>query len=58
MGKESVAGMFNVYPPSEIKWKKGRESLPGGAEIAVLEGDPSKPGPIRFSRSGSRRLYG
>ncbi len=45
---ESELGMFNVYPPSEVKWKKGPESLPPGAEIAVLEGDPSKPGPFAF----------
>jgi len=48
MGKDSEAGMFNVYPPAEVKWKKGPESLPAGAEIAVLEGDPSKPGPFVF----------
>jgi len=45
---QSEFGMFNVYPPGEVKWKKGPESLPPGAEIAVLEGDPSKPGPFVF----------
>ena len=46
--RESELGMFNVYPPGEVKWKKGPESLPSGAEIAVLEGDPSKSGPFVF----------
>ncbi len=48
MGKDSEAAMFNVYPPAEVKWKTGPASLPAGAEIAVLEGDPSKPGPFVF----------
>lgn len=39
---------MQVYPPGEIKWRKGPESLPPGAEYAVLEGDPSKPGPFVF----------
>jgi hypothetical protein len=39
---------FNVYAASEIEWRKGPESLPAGAEMAVLEGDPSKPGPFVF----------
>ena len=45
---ESEFGMFNVYPPSQVKWNKGPASLPPGAEIAVLEGDPSKSGPFVF----------
>ena len=39
---------FGVYDPKQIKWKKGPASLPDGAETAVLEGDPSKPGPFVF----------
>lgn len=34
--------------PSEMKWKAGPPSLPKGAQIAVLEGDPSKEGPFVF----------
>ncbi len=34
--------------PAELKWKDGAPSLPPGAKIAVLEGDPSKPGPFVF----------
>lgn len=37
-----------LFPVSEIKWKAGPPSLPKGAEIAVLEGDPSKEGPFVF----------
>ena len=39
---------MQVFSPAEIRWKKGPESLPAGAEITVLEGDPSKPGPFVF----------
>jgi quercetin dioxygenase-like cupin family protein len=34
----------NLYPPTEIKWKDGPPSLPKGAQIAVLEGNPAKEG--------------
>ena len=36
----------SLYPPAEIKWKDGPASLPKGAQIAVLEGDPAKEGPF------------
>lgn len=34
----------NLYPPADIQWKDGPPSLPRGAKIAVLEGDPAKEG--------------
>lgn len=34
--------------PDKIEWKDGPPSLPKGAKIAVLEGDPSKEGPFVF----------
>jgi len=34
--------------PDELRWKDGPPSLPPGAQIAVLEGDPNKPGPFVF----------
>ena len=34
--------------PSKIEWKDGPPSLPKGAKIAVLEGDPNKEGPFVF----------
>lgn len=41
-------GEFKIYPATELKWKAGPESLPKGAQIAVLEGDPAKEGPFVF----------
>lgn len=37
-----------VHRPKEIRWQAGPPSLPPGAESAVLEGDPSGPGPFVF----------
>ena len=34
----------SFYAPDAIKWKDGPPSLPKGAQVAVLEGDPSKEG--------------
>lgn len=39
---------LDVHPAGEIKWRNGPESLPPGAQIAVLEGDPSMTGPFVF----------
>lgn len=33
-----------IFTPNNIKWGKAPESLPKGAQLAVLEGDPSKDG--------------
>lgn len=33
-----------VFLPGEIEWVDGPPSLPPGAKVAVLEGDPAKPG--------------
>src|SRR5438046_2335996 len=35
-----------VHTPDQIKWKEGPASLPPGAKMAVLEGDPTKEGPF------------
>jgi hypothetical protein len=35
---------MSLYPTAEIQWKDGPVSLPAGAKVAVLEGDPSKEG--------------
>lgn len=37
-----------VYTAAATTWKPGPASLPPGAQIAVLEGDPSKEGPFVF----------
>lgn len=34
----------SLYPPAEIQWQDGPASLPPGAKIAILEGDPAKEG--------------
>jgi quercetin dioxygenase-like cupin family protein len=37
---------MQLYPAADIKWQDGPPSLPKGAMIAVLEGDPAKEGPF------------
>lgn len=39
---------IKLHPTGEIEWKEGPPSLPKGAQIAVLEGDPTKEGPFVF----------
>ena len=41
-------GKFETFPTAEIKWQDGPDSLPKGAKIAILEGDPNKEGPFVF----------
>lgn len=35
-----------IYPPDKMEWRDGPKSLPPGAKLAVLEGDPTKEGPF------------
>lgn len=37
-----------IYKADRLKWQDGPPSLPRGAKIAVLEGDPAKEGPFMF----------
>jgi hypothetical protein len=39
---------ITLHPTDKLVWKNGPASLPAGAQIAVLEGDPSKEGPFVF----------
>ncbi len=39
---------FSLFPAAKLEWKDGPASLPKGAQIAVLEGDPTKEGPFVF----------
>jgi hypothetical protein len=39
---------ITLNPPDKLEWKDGPPSLPKGAKIAVLEGDPGKDGPFVF----------
>jgi anti-sigma factor ChrR (cupin superfamily) len=45
-GKEKPAMKVMVYAPSEIKWQDGPASIPPGAKLALLEGNPAKEGPF------------
>jgi uncharacterized protein DUF4437 len=44
--KKGMAKMpeHKMYSPADIQWVDAPPSLPPGAKVAVLEGDPSKPG--------------
>jgi quercetin dioxygenase-like cupin family protein len=35
-----------LLTPREMKWETGPASLPRGAKVAVLEGNPAQPGPF------------
>jgi hypothetical protein len=39
---------IQLFPAARTKWQDGPPSLPKGAQIAVLEGDPAKEGPFVF----------
>jgi hypothetical protein len=39
---------IRLNTPDVVEWKNGPPSLPAGAQIAVLEGDPAKEGPFVF----------
>jgi hypothetical protein len=41
-------GSFAVHNSHHLEWKAGPASLPAGAQMAVLEGDPAKEGPFVF----------
>jgi quercetin dioxygenase-like cupin family protein len=45
---ESMKAKEVIFPAAEIKWQEGPPSLPKGAMIAVLEGNPSQEGPYVF----------
>jgi quercetin dioxygenase-like cupin family protein len=45
--EEHGAGIA-IHAPDKLKWQDGPPSLPKGAQIAVLEGDPGKEGPFVF----------
>ena len=40
------ADEMRLVPAADIKWQDGPPSLPKGALVAVLEGDPAKEGPF------------
>jgi quercetin dioxygenase-like cupin family protein len=40
------AGEATLFMPASISWKDGPASLPPGAKVAILEGDPTTEGPF------------
>ena len=42
----STMPTHGVFTPGDITWVSAPASIPAGAKIAVLEGDPAKPGPF------------
>lgn len=47
-GDKSTDGLPSIHAPNALTWTDGPPSLPPGAKIAVLEGDPGKSGPFVF----------
>ena len=47
-GAHNQSADIALFPVSKIKWREGPPSLPKGAMISVLEGDPTKEGPFVF----------
>jgi quercetin dioxygenase-like cupin family protein len=43
---QGAAEMAHSFTPGDIKFGPGPPFLPPGAQLAVLEGDPSQPGPF------------
>lgn len=41
--QEAATGM-KLYPSVDLEWKDGPASLPKGAKMAILEGDPTQAG--------------
>ncbi|MDO8427240.1 MAG: cupin domain-containing protein [Deltaproteobacteria bacterium] len=46
MMRSGAMAVETILTPEEMKWGPAPESLPPGAELAVLEGDPLKSGPF------------
>jgi hypothetical protein len=44
--KSQPAEVHQMYLPNWISWQEAPNSLPPGAQMAILDGDPSKEGPF------------
>jgi quercetin dioxygenase-like cupin family protein len=42
--EDTQSADMRLYPPTTIEWKEGPASLPPGAKMVLLEGDPTKEG--------------
>ena len=47
-GSAAVAQHFHIVHRGEVRWGPAPDSLPKGAQFALLSGDPAKPGPFAF----------
>jgi hypothetical protein len=47
-GHDEKAATGTIHRPDRLEWQAGPPSLAAGAKIAILEGDPAKPGPFVF----------
>jgi hypothetical protein len=43
---QHTASEHQVFTPDAVKWGPAPPGLPPGAQVAVLSGDPAKPGPF------------
>lgn len=41
---QAASDEMGIFPAAKVKWIDGPASLPAGAKLAVLEGDPTKEG--------------
>jgi quercetin dioxygenase-like cupin family protein len=48
LGGHGGGAAIELFSADQIEWHEGPPSLPSGAMIAVLEGDPAKEGPFVF----------
>ncbi len=46
MQSQAIQPKHVMITPDDIKWVDAPPSVPPGAKMAVLEGDPAKPGPF------------
>ena len=56
--KETATEHHLIKIPSDLRWVDGPPSLPAGAKMVVLEGDPEKPGPftVRFQAPAGYKI--
>jgi quercetin dioxygenase-like cupin family protein len=45
-GQGTTAMEMRLYPLTDLQWRDGPASLPQGAKLVVLEGDPATSGPF------------
>lgn len=44
VARRQAPGPMVLFPGTEVEWKDGPASLPKGANMSILEGDPTQPG--------------